>query len=330
MTILPTGDLARHIIMRQQMAATKSSLQRHSTEMTTGRAADAGQRLKGDFTALAGIERNLTKLQAFRNAATDVSLFASSLQRVLETVQNYGRGAAEHLLSVVSTGDHATLDAAMLTARDYLSAAVSAVNGKVSDRSLMSGADTASSALLSSDAILAALRDATAGATTAEQIETITRDWFNAGNAYVGAAESVAPIAIFENESVSLDVRGDDPAVSETLIGLALGVLMDHPGLSDQLRQRADLAQRAGETLMAAQSPLIALRAQVGLVEARVDAVLARVGAEKNALIEAREAQIGVNQFDAATELATAQLHLETLYTVTARLSRLSLADFLR
>ncbi len=43
----------------------------------------------------------------------------------------------------------------------------------------------------------------------------------------------------------------------------------------------------------------------------------------------ARTELIGADPYDTATEMEAVQGQLETLYTVTARLSRLSLADFL-
>jgi flagellar hook-associated protein 3 FlgL len=44
----------------------------------------------------------------------------------------------------------------------------------------------------------------------------------------------------------------------------------------------------------------------------------------------ARADLVAIDPFEAATRMEAAQTQLETLYSVTARLSRLSLVDFLR
>jgi flagellar hook-associated protein 3 FlgL len=71
------------------------------------------------------------------------------------------------------------------------------------------------------------------------------------------------------------------------------------------------------------------MRAGIGTLEARIETATARNSAETSALEMARNEIIAVDPYKAATDLSAAQTQLETLYTVTARLSRLSLAGYL-
>ena len=59
-------------------------------------------------------------------------------------------------------------------------------------------------------------------------------------------------------------------------------------------------------------------------------ALTIRAAAEATALGLAREALIGADPYEAAAALEAAETQLETLYTLTARISRLSLVNFLR
>ncbi|MFC7702576.1 flagellin [Plastorhodobacter daqingensis] len=330
MIILPTGDLARHIILRQQMADVKAGLLRHSNELATGRAIDPGARVKGDFTTLAGIERGLERLKAFKMAATEATLITETLQNALDTTQAMAVDVGNVMLSVASLGQDSSLDAATLSAKDRFATAVSALNMQVAGRTLLAGAATAGPALLPAEDILAALTAATTGAASLADFRATVETWFAAGNAYLGSAQPMSSFTISETESIQLTMTAADPAIGKMLSALALGALLDHPDLAGQTAQRAELAKAAGESLLSNQGPFSALRATLGLAESRVEAAVVRNGVETTTLTQAREAQIGVDQFDSGTQLEAAQTQLETLYAVTARMSRLSLADFLR
>ena len=68
----------------------------------------------------------------------------------------------------------------------------------------------------------------------------------------------------------------------------------------------------------------------LGYAEARIEDSKVRQEAEASSLEIARNTLLGVDPFDVATRLTDAQQRLESLYAVTARLSRLTLSDFLR
>ena len=65
-------------------------------------------------------------------------------------------------------------------------------------------------------------------------------------------------------------------------------------------------------------------------VEGQVAAAQSRNGSESSALQIARSEMVAVDAYDAATRLTDAETRLQTLYAVTARLSSLSLTDYLR
>jgi len=66
------------------------------------------------------------------------------------------------------------------------------------------------------------------------------------------------------------------------------------------------------------------------VIEAQIDGATARNTAESSALELARAELIAIDPYKAATDLTSVQTQLETLYALTARLSRLSLVEYLR
>jgi flagellar hook-associated protein 3 FlgL len=111
---------------------------------------------------------------------------------------------------------------------------------------------------------------------------------------------------------------------------MALGALLDRGALHGNTVERAALAGASGEALLAAKDRLVALRAGVGDAEARIDRARGRTAAERAAAEMARAAIVEADPFRAAAELQAVQGQLETLYAITARLSRLSLTEYLR
>jgi flagellar hook-associated protein 3 FlgL len=100
--------------------------------------------------------------------------------------------------------------------------------------------------------------------------------------------------------------------------------------LAGDARERALLAERSGRELLRTEDARITLAARIGSVEAQVEAAQSRNGAEETALGILRSDIGAVDPYEAATRLEAARAQLESLYLITARVSRLSLVEFLR
>jgi flagellar hook-associated protein 3 FlgL len=72
-----------------------------------------------------------------------------------------------------------------------------------------------------------------------------------------------------------------------------------------------------------------ALAARIGTAQERIANATTRNSAEATALQIARIGIVSADPYEAATALTEAESQLDTLYAVTARLSRLSLANYL-
>ncbi len=90
------------------------------------------------------------------------------------------------------------------------------------------------------------------------------------------------------------------------------------------------LARFAATALMETATARSDVAARIGSAEQKIAEATSRNSAEQLALKIARSDILGVDPFEATSALTDAQNKLEALYSVTARLSRLSLVDFLR
>lgn len=76
MSAVSLGDLARTFLLRRQNAALKADVQRLSTEVVTGVAADVHQKTGGDLSALQAIDGSLTVLAARASATGEAASIA--------------------------------------------------------------------------------------------------------------------------------------------------------------------------------------------------------------------------------------------------------------
>ncbi len=332
------GDLAQSFSLRRYNADMKMHLQRLTAEMSTGRKSDLAKAVSGDFKTLAGIEHSLLSLEGFHAATSEAALLTGALQTALETTQSLSSDLAPTLTSAGTTGGQTHVNVASFDARQKLHAAVSALNARVGDRYLLSGAATDKKPVSGGQDILNALTSAISGQVTATGVITAIAGWFDApvgGGGYLdtvygGSATPLAPFSIGADDRASMTITAADGTLRETLKGLALAAMVAEGALPGDTTGHALIMKTAGQTLLTANTDMATLRANLGSAEGHIADISTRNAAEASSLQIARSNIIAADPFATANELEAVKTQLETLYTLTARLSRLSLADFLR
>ncbi|MDJ0825788.1 MAG: flagellin [Rhodobacter sp.] len=336
MTVLSIGDLAMTFQTRNSNHRIKTDMLRLSDELATGLTSDMRAATGGNLGAVAGIDHQLGTLSAYRVAANEATLFLGALQRGLETVQTTTSDLGPGLLLAASSGQAALVDAAAADAKARFSTVVSVLNTQVADRAMLGGAMGSGPSLADAETMLAALQTAIAAETTAAGVEAAVDAWFDTGGGgfetvgYLGSADDLAPLRVGPDETAAIELRVDDQEIRDLLKGYALAALVADGALAGNHPERVALVETAGTRLLESDRSLAELRTGIGALEAQVETALARNGAETGALEIARNDILGVDPYRTATELQAVQTQLETLYTITARLSRLSLAEYLR
>lgn len=338
MTRVSTGDLAQTYFLRRQNTDLKTALNRLTQEMGSGQKADLGDATSGDFRTLAGIDHSLTNIGAYHTTTTEAGLFAETLQRALATIQTLAADVAPSLLQTGSGGSATQIRTVAADARQRLFSAVGALNVRVADRYALSGDATDKKPLSDAQDILDGLMTVISGQITITGVSGAVDTWFNApvggggflDTVYGGSATPIAPFQIGEGEQASVTLTATDPVLRDTLKGLAMAALVAEGALPGDQNAQSGLLKLAGQGLTAANSNLAELRGNLGSVEAHISDVETRNMAEKTALQLSRNGITAVDPFETANDLQATKTQLETMYTLTARLSRLSLADFLR
>ncbi|MGP3725045.1 flagellin [Cereibacter sphaeroides] len=333
MSAVSLGDLARTFLLRRQNAALKADVQRLSTEVVTGLAADVRQKTGGDLSALQAIDGSLTVLAARASATGEAASIASALQTGLARLDGLASDMSMKLLSVGNNATAMTTDQLGEEAEEAFRTAVATLNTRVGDRSIFAGTRPQQAAVLDADTILTALDTVIAGATTAADVQTAIEAWFDDPSGYSALAYTgggrPASVTIATGEIVALEVTADSSAIRDSLKGLALAAMLNRGALSGALSERVSLGERAGSAILQGQTARVDLGARLGRAEARIHSATISNAAEVTSLQMARKELLGTDEYETAILLKATQAQLETLYNLTVRLSQMSLTDYL-
>lgn len=332
MTRISVGDASLTNILARQGAELRGQVQRASQEVATGRHSDIGSALRGDFSPLLAIDASLARLSAYKSNTTDAAFQTAAQQGAISGLSDLASGISTTLLGARNSTpvQIATLAA---DAKGRLASAIGLVNTQAAGRAVFSGAATDTAPLGPVEDLLTALQTAATGATTAGQVTAAVTTWFadplGFGAFYRGGA-ALTPAPIAPGETADLSTTAMDSALRDTLAGFAMAALIERGVLAGDATERGRLAQQAGQQLVSTEDARTTLAARIGTVEAQIEAARTRNAAEETSLGILRSGIGAVDPYEAGTRLEAIRTQLESLYLVTARVSRLSLAEYLR
>lgn len=335
MQTVSVGDMAQSLILSRQGASLKTALQDLSTEVTTGLTSDETGRVKGNYAPIAGIESSLSQLAAYNSVTSETQVYTGVLQTALGTISDQSQAMSTSFLAGATSGSTMQVNTMGIDAQNRLQTVMSVLNTRVGDRSVFAGVAADQPAVASADTLMTALQQAitASGAVSPADIQTAVNTWFDDPNGYTATiykgGDAAGPVLIAPDQTAKIDVTANDPAIINTLKGLALGALLARGVLAGNDSARADLAKRAGQSLTSSQASVVDLSARLGTTEASIQSAATRNDAEKSALETARLNLLSVDPYETATKLQQTQDQLQTVYTITARASRLSLVNFL-
>ena len=335
MALPPTlGDLAQSVQLRRQTALVSRELTALAGELTSGLKRTAAVGAAGDFGPLAGIESDLKANAARSLAASETAILADLAELSLGKVKAEADAVLPGMLLVKTEVDGGSVLTAAEAAEHAFRATVAALNARSGDRAVFAGADLTGVALADADTMLAALDAAVAGQTTAAGVDAALDAWFAPGGGfdttgYLGATADAGPTEVGDRVTAGVPIRADGDAARDVLRALA-GAAMAARGTVAAPEERRALVAASADRLLNAGPGIEHARARVGLVQARIAGAEAANAAERSALQIARSELRDADPFETATRLQSVETQLQTIYTVTARLSRLNLTSYLR
>ncbi len=333
MTRISVGDASLANILARQGADLRGQVLRASQEIASGNQSDIAASLRGDVSPLLAIDASLSRLSAYKSNTTEAAFQTAAQQSAIAGLSELATGLSTSLLGARNFSTPAQIDTLAADAKGRLASAIGLLNAQASGRAVFSGVDTDTVPLGSVEDMLAALQTAATGATTAGQVAAAVSTWFAdplGYGAFYQGGDPLSPAPIAPGETAELGTTAMDPILRDTLAAFAMAALLDRGVLAGDAAECGRLAQQAGQQLVSTEDARTTLRARIGTVEAQIEAARTRNSAEETSLGILRSDLGSVDPYEAATRLQTVQSQLESLYLVTARVSRLSLTEYLR
>lgn len=335
MAISSLGDLSQSFLFQKSSYILKSEVTKLTTEMATGQVADVRSKMNGNYSYLSDLEYSMRVNSGYEVAAAEAAQFTDSVQSSLALIQQSGEDLAGSLINLSNSALFPVISQGGDLSRGQLDAVFSALNTDVAGRKLFSGAQTDASPLPSVETLLDELETVVLGATSAADAFALAEAWFDdpAGFdaiIYQGANANISDFRLTEGDTVSVDIRANDQAIKDLIMSIALPAVADRGTLGFGTDVISRVNRLAGERLLGNSEDIVALQARVGTAQERIENISSRLSAEQLTLEFARNQFLEADPYDTANRLEGVRFQLESLYTVTARLSGLNLVNFIR
>jgi flagellar hook-associated protein 3 FlgL len=263
------------------------------------------------------------------NERTQLTLKASRLdiiQQSLTAVDNNIGQLGVRMKAALGSEDYTAREAVVRDAQAALASTFSTLNTRHGERYLFSGDATNTKPFADVDSFLDDVRSMAASATDATDFATQMDAYFNTSgsgwqaNIYSGTSDTSDPAG----------VTGTDPAITKTVWGLAVLALAGSDETLALLNGNSDALIQAADTLAEGQAALTNVRAERGIIQAQIESSKDALDLEETVLTQSFNQMTARDQYEAASELKQLETGLEAAYTLTARLSNLSLLNYMR
>ena len=333
------SDMAQHLALRRHASSLRQSTAVLSEELTTGQVKDQVRHLGGDLTELVAIDKSIARTTSRVTIGQSMATWLSVQQQSVAVLRGHAQAGLDDLMLLQQTPQNEQKERNLASLATRFGDMVNLMNTSFGDRFVFSGTRADAPAVAEADVMLDALMDeidtASPAITTAQGLGDLIDQWFASGGGfdtigYLGDAPIPASQPIAPGYSVSISVTAQHEAVRQTFAAFAKGAVLSQGVFEDDPVAQKKFTEIATTAMAGSRSTLIQLAAEIGTSEERVQNANAQNEAERYAMKIARTELLEADPYERATQLERAISQQEMVYSLTARLSRLTLLDFLR
>lgn len=319
--------------LQNLVGQSKIELDTASYEAATGRASDLSDHMKGDTGAIHRLEKLMADADRRVASTTLLQQEAANVQATLTSIGDVALDIGSQLEGAIGLDDDETIGVLTIEADAQLDAIWGRLNTSFNGSYQFSGAATDTQPLGDLQTFKNDIRGivATTGAAGADAVEAALDTYFDdpAGvfqtTIYQGSTSDAPDRQVSETRRLGVDAKAIDEGVRDTLRGLALLISAD----ATDNQHAEDLRSAAAERLNTAGMKVIEKQSIVGATEEDAARLLIENGTEKTTYELMLTDKIAVDQYDAATRMSQLETQLQAVYLMTARISSLSLTNYL-
>ncbi|MEL6582707.1 MAG: hypothetical protein AAFQ36_02645 [Pseudomonadota bacterium] len=329
---LPPSDLSRSAALSRQGSALSRQVQTLATELTSGLSSQPSRVNGGEAAKLHITDTYLTRLQADRAVLATADERFGAARRTLETIQSEISPISAGLLAATEAGDAARANILAQDASSALELTWSGLSTSYGGRALFGGTEPNLPILPALETMLTSAKAAIAGGPADSAFDTL-QTFFAEGGAFEllhwGGGAAIEGLTLASGHTVGQLPTALDPAFREMLTALVGAHLSQDAAVATTPEAALALQAQSAEALITADTNLVTLTAAVGGEQGRLGAIDTLLAAEESTVEMTRAALFSADPYETAAALTEAEARLEALYTITSRLSRLSLSRYL-
>lgn len=331
---LALGDMARSHSLRQNSNTVKRQMISLQHELISGQVNDKMRHTGGDAALLNSLQRSISVSKTNQTNTVAIGTFLNAQQEALNRVSDITKDKAAYLIrpELFSTDDRLSgaVDRTDAALRDITTLLNSSLGGK----SIFAGRNSDRAALRDVDGMISSIVSTIPTGADYQTIDQIVSDWFAPGGTfelegYLGGPEKAEVISLGDGYNLRLDLTASDTAIRTILAELTKGAVLKQGLLSDQPDQQRLLLSNIGANLFSAASALQLTQERLGIKQAYTEQARTEAEASHTSSQIALNELLAVDEYDVASRLQDAMARLDKIYLMTARLSRLSLSEYL-
>ncbi len=330
-----TPDLTFFRGLQRSISHLKNDLAVTSREAVTGRREDLTVATGGNIGNAHLLQKSLNDVTAGQQRLALVEGRISLIDGALEATRNITNNIGVRSLSALSIGDQIGFSAISREAEADLSEIFAVLRVRQGDRNLFSGDATTATPLAPVETLLADVQGIIASAANSSDAITALDTYFNdpAGGfettIYQGGSNPVAHMILPDGSKIGSALRANDTSLKDVLRGLATFAALENGPFSAASSEYEVLYRNASENSTRGEAALIKVQADLGVASGQVTRSQDRLSQERLVTTKAFEAIVGRDQYEAATRLSQIETQLQAAFAITARLSNLSLTNYL-
>lgn len=332
MTNINAPDLVSFARLSRTIADIKSRADVARGESVTGRREDVTAATNGDVGSAHLLKKAVADARSFQELLLVSKIRAERTQNSLGAVTGEAVRIGTDALAASGRNDSYALNTLAAEARAAVFNVFSSLNVTEGGRALFSGDASDRLPFGNPEVLLSDIEAIVAGATDAADAQAQIDTYFNdptggfATNIYQGGDNKVAPVEIAPGVRIDVSATAADQPIKDLLRGLA-GIAVQN---SATFADAQDFLAGNAATALDADGDITELRGVIGVGEAQIAQAITRYESEETILTSLFNEKTGRDQFEAASELQLLETQLEASYLLTARLARLSIANYIQ
>lgn len=299
--------------------------------------ADIPNALNGDLSRLSYIQGQLTDLETYQQNASEAQNMFDTMQNILERIQTIIDTTGPDLLNQATTSSGEILHLSATETTEQFRLIFEEISTSVGGRHIFSGTRTDTAPLNPFEDMVTELTSVVSNVTSATDIVDRIDAWFDApagtggfsDTIYRGSNSGRNTVSVSPKRAVGSDLTANSAELRGTLKGMAIMAYLAETGAGIDAATTRELTAAAGLKLFEASIGLTNARAMIGMQQHATAQAKTRNAAETAFLSISKSKLISSDPYYTATALQEAEASIQAIYILTARISRLSLTDYL-